>query len=650
MFLRNASPPIFPSILAFFVTLSLGSVLRIAVERLSGERPALRAWRGVTGTLALAVAAGAIPLTTWYVAQPILGGGDEEVIRELANARGRSCAEVALWGAILSALVALACAAVRAEIGGWKIRRETYTVVLDALLVFAWSALVRFAFTQSNILTEGGSGYNRLKRYIIGFGGMSVLVASFFPDGANFMWTALRVPSFLAACLPPFLVLLAHSLGLSRGAAAISGVVVASLPVHAAMYSSDLEMGALISLQVLGLTMIHASHRRAWDEWAFAGCALLAYTCWVRPDAPIIGAMAGVIALPGLRRWQSRPALIAGLAWFGVSALTSLASCSAGGAASTIRASSFSFPEFPLSTFLRLPEILPFWFWMPLPLGVASLAVRHRWPLFLSLLGTTVGLIPLSLSPRAGDLSQSYIEYFRYGSYTLPWLALLAAQGWELVVQVFGGILPGRSITRWSPATHRKGVRTLVIGVCVSTAVLAQPYLARRYGAATEEQAFREALSIIPRRCGVIVPEEKGGSHSVEINARYAHIAEEASRSEQATISGEQVLGLHEFERESGGGELPVVRRRHQQPAGGAPCWYYFHGSYCYTGLFGNPPGDCAALERRLILEPVFSQDILYLSYRLVTRPDLRDPPLYNPAQTLVLYRVKGFRQDGRLD
>ena len=77
-----------------------------------------------------------------------------------------------------------------------------------------------------------------------------------------------------------------------------------------------------------------------------------------------------------------------------------------------------------------------------------------------------------------------------------------------------------------------------------------------------------------------------------------------------------------------------------------AACWYYFRGSYCSTGLVGEGSAACAELEQHASLEPVVAQQVFYISHRLVTRPDLRDPPLYDPAQPIVLSKLVGWRTD----
>jgi hypothetical protein len=88
---------------------------------------------------------------------------------------------------------------------------------------------------------------------------------------------------------------------------------------------------------------------------------------------------------------------------------------------------------------------------------------------------------------------------------------------------------------------------------------------------------------------------------------------------------------------------LPWKAGRDEDRAAPA-CWYYFRGSYCYTGLLGGGSQTCAEVEHHAVLDPVLTRSILYISHRMVTRPDLTDPPLYDPAQSLVLARIVGWR------
>ncbi len=152
----------------------------------------------------------------------------------------------------------------------------------------------------------------------------------------------------------------------------------------------------------------------------------------------------------------------------------------------------------------------------------------------------------------------------------------------------------------------------------------------------------------VPADCGLVVPDDddsRGGT--IEVTRRYVYIAEEAAARRESRVNAQSVIGVTAFLR------LALDDRAVQSlPSAATPdgdrlepgCWFYFRGSYCYTGLRGGGSPACAELERRAVLEPVLTQHILYISHRLVTRPDLHDPPLYDPAQSLVLSKIVGWR------
>jgi hypothetical protein len=451
----------------------------------------------------------------------------------------------------------------------------------------------------------------------------------------------------LAALAPPLLVLLARALGFRRASALFAGIALASLPLHAAMYSSDFEFGPLLTFNLLGVALAAAAVRFERAELAMAGAAVLAYTCWGRPDAPIVGAALLAIVVPSLRGWRTRPVLVAALGWFAVNAVASFVGARALGAGRHIEPHLWF--GFAALRFLWMQEVVPFWLLLPLPFGVAQLLRRDPGRLVVVGVGITAGLVPLSVSPVGGlDPTRSYMEYFRYGTWALPWILLVAAEGMDagvlFVTRRFAGADPERA--------HRLelAARATIIAVCMATPLFFRSYLARQYGPRVEEEAFREALRVVPDECGLVVPDDDSddqGGGTIEIERRYEYIAEEAAAEGKSRVSPERVIGVTAFLRSA-------VDRRAVPPLpsaatpegnrGEAACWYYFRGSYCYTGLTGHGSAVCAELERDAVLEPMLTQRILYISHRLVTRPDLSDRPLYDPDQALVLSRIVGWR------
>jgi hypothetical protein len=387
------------------------------------------------------------------------------------------------------------------------------------------------------------------------------------------------------------------------------------------------------------------------DELAAAGAAVLAYVSWCRPEGPIVGAAAMAIAAPALWRWHERPVLVASLGWLVLNAAASFASTRVLGGGGQFCLDHPFESEFPVRTFLSLQPVVPFWLVLPLPFGVVRLVRNDRWRLAVIAVGTTVGLLPLAVTALCHvDQTRTYMEFFRYGTWALPWLVLLAAEGMEAVVAFVATRLGGID-----PRARRRveiAATGAIIATCMATPVVFHDYLARQYGPRVEEDAFRKALQRVPSGCGVVVPDDASddqGGGTIEIMQRYVYIAEEAAARRESAVNPRGVVGVTPFLRSAEHDHAlpPLPSDVAGSPDRAAPCWYYFRGSYCATGLFGEGSAACTNLEQRASLEPVLTQPILYISHRLVTRPDLRDPPLYDPAQPLVLSKLVGWHAAG---
>ncbi len=609
--------------------------------------PTCLAIGAVLGATVVVVTAVAVPVVAWLLTPSAFGGvSDPAVSLQDHEMLQRELASWSLWVAVATCAAAAILTIVDGVSRQGRARLPTAAAVsVDAVAVLAWSAVVRFVLTEPNILTDGGSGYGRLWRQSVGgWQGLSVLIETLFPEEPRFMWTIIRVPWVLAALAPPLLVLLARALDFSRASALFAGVALASLPLHAAMYSSDFEFGPLLTFNLLGVALVAAAVRFERGELAMAGAAVLAYACWGRPDAPVVGAALLAIAVPALRRWRTHPVLVAALGWFAANAIASFASARALGVVSHV--APHLWHGFPVLLFLGMQQVVPFWLLLPLPFGVAHLWRRDPWRLVVVGVGIAAGLVPLSLSPvGAGDPTRSYMEYFRYGTWALPWILLVAAEGMDA-----GVLFVTRRFARLGPArAHRLelAVRATIIAVCMATPLYFRSYLARQYGPRVEEEAFREALRRVPDDCGLVVPDDDSddqGGGTIEIQRRYAYIAEEAAAEGESHVGPERVIGASAFLRSAADRRaLPPVATpaaKRAEPA----CWYYFRGSYCYTGLQGQGSAVCAELERDAVLEPILARRILYISHRLVTRPDLSDGPLYDPDQSLVLSKIVAWR------
>ena len=620
----------------------------LAVRFRVPTRVLVQVWRRWAAPTAVAATAVAAPLVAWLFLRSGLGGNGDSDSSHVWQMAQRECARWSLWIAMVVCAAAVIPTFVRTVTEGARTRLTPAAAVgIDAVGVMAWSAVVRFVLTQPNILTDGGSGYGRLWRLAIGgWQGLSVLVETLFPQDPRFMWVIIRVPWVLSALAPPLLLLLARALGFGRARALLAGVALASLPLHAAMYSSDFEFGPLLSFELLGLALVAAAVRFDRAELAAAGGAVLAYVCWGRPDAPIVGAALLAIVLPAWRQWRTRPVLVAALGWFALNAAASFASTRALGVGRGIEPHVW---WFPVLRFLTLQEVVPFWLVLPFPFGVAHLRTRDPERLAVVAVGIVAGLVPLSLSPVGGsDPTGSYMEIFRYGTWALPWIVLVAAEGMDAGVGFVA-----RRFARGGPDRMQRvawAARATIVAACMATPLFFRSYLARQYGPRVEEQTFREVLGRVPDGCALVVPDDDSDDQAggtIEVLRRYVYIAEEAAAQGESRVKPERVVGVTDFLRAAAEHRaVPPLPSASDGDRAAPACWYYFRGSYCHTGLIGQGSPACAELERDAVLDRVFARSILYISHRLVSRPDLSDPPLYDPAQSLVLSRIVGWRTD----
>ncbi len=557
--------------------------------------------RGI-GWAAAAAATGVVPLIAWYWSWPLDGSeaGRYEVELWLQE-RERSLVQISL--AIALAGLALTSSRVLSRLV------RSPDVLLGAGFVLAWSMAVRFGMTVANILTDGGSGWSRLLEYRRGFSGVAVLVDLVFPDRS--MWDSIFVPRLLAALSPPILVLVAWALGAKRRTAVLAGLALACLPLHAALYSSDFESGAVVTLQLAAVALLAAGVRAASALAVASGLALAAYALWGRPEAVIVGApIAGLLCLMPRRLWN-RPLVWAGAAWLlGVAAvrlsslptrLDTLQGYLAG-----------PWGMLPYGDLMTTSAIMPFWLWLPLPFGILWLPGRAR---LIAILGLIAGLVPIHLTPTMYDPTETYLEFFRYGSFTLPWLALVSAAGIMGLASYFSRVLAIPSIA---------GFVALGAGLMMlATPMLNLDYLGRHYGPAIDEQVYREALTQIAPECEVIVPDD---DKALDVLKRYFEITREVFEERRDTPPPHRVVGLSTF-----------LGRSEPLEA----CSYFYRGTHCHDGFDGQPPEECRQLLGRYDADPVWSRDVEYRSHRLVSRPGRKVSPWYEPSLTLTLFRLR---------
>lgn len=504
---------------------------------------------------------------------------------------------------------------------GWGLRGAAPTEggsarwLLAGAAVLAWSAVVRFGLTQANILTDGGSGYTRLMRYVEGYGGVAVLVHLLPPAWSAFMWHAILVPRLLAMLAPALLVWLARELNLTLGAALVAGVMLASLPAHAVLTSSDHLEGALSSLQLGAVACVLAAGRTRRVDLYAAGLALAAWAMWCRPEGALGLLPVAVAALRLPRRWWARPTV-----WAATAALLVAVGFRAYAIATSRTAGlgSSSVPPLdalgwvPWGDLAWSPLLIPPWLWAPAPFAVWTLYRRRALPVVLA--GLAAALVPVYLRGLFPDPAGTHLETVRYAIPALAWLALMSGGALDQAL----AWLPEPGIGRW-PAY---AVLALALA---AVPVGRREYLARRYGHVASEPAIRELLRQVPPGCGVAVPDDGPERVSIEIADRYRYIAAEAAAA----------------------GDLPALRivpASQLLDGGEAPtgCWTYLRGPYCYHGFDGHPALACRAIEARFALREIASRSIEFRHHRLVTGPAVTGAPWYMPAMPITLYEITG--------
>ena len=221
------------------------------------------------------------------------------------------------------------------------------------------------------------------------------------------------------------LVLLARALRTDRATAFFAGLALASLPLHAALYSSDFESGAVVTLTLAALAIVASSLREDSAVALAAGLALLGYTLWGRPEALVVGLPLLVVAWAVPRRLWLHCAVVAAVVWLAGLALVRVASLQqlVHGTRNNL---SGPWGVLPFGELLTTSAVLPFWLWLPAPIGILCLRGRAR---VVALAGLVAGLVPEHTAPTMFDPTATYLEFFRYGSFALPWLALLAGAG-----------------------------------------------------------------------------------------------------------------------------------------------------------------------------------------------------------------------------
>ena len=511
--------------------------------------------------------------------------------------------------------------------GGCPGREESWgRGVLAAVgAVLLWSLFVRFVLTAPNILTDGGTGSARLFDGLIGFAGMPSLLDLVLPaDGRSSIWSAISVMSALAALTPALVVLLARELELSRRAGFLAGLALASLPLHAAMFRSDFVMGPAVALMVGGLTLIAAGMRRPRGSLICAGSAMLAFVCWLRPEAPVIGgALLGLLWFHRRRIFRSLIGLV-GLGWLGLHLVTGFVAHAQEARGHHVWATLTDF----VGTHLWNTNSLS-WFAAATVAGLLIIARTRRRALPVIVAGVCFGVAPVILVV-GDDARGEYLEAFRYGTWSLPFFTLAAGVALDTVVKT-----AGRSRLLGGLEKGPKRVSAVLVVVLAAIPLLHIPYLQRRYTHVVEEPLVREAVGMIPHECGVVFPEDDpsiGGTH--QILSRYRAISfDEMILAVQGVVSFTDSLSLR---REFPNGAGPSS---HRGQAPRVDCWYFVEAVYCQYGWNNRPQQACADLLDQTEHELVAQWEFEFIHHRQVVYPTLHDRR-YDPAATVTLYRL----------
>jgi len=532
---------------------------------------------------------------------------------------------VALVVALVMGLWAIV--APRRRPGGEKGERALLRVLPLAGLVLLWSLFVRFGLTTPNVLTDGGSGFHRLLYGSPGFGGISYLMDLVLSDEARWdIWSAIRVTTALSALAPALVVLFARELGFGKRAAVLAGLCLACLPLHAAMFSSDLIVGSAISLMLAGLTLVAVGIRMNRASAICAGTALLSFVCWMRPEGVLV---AGIL-LPVL--WLRRRQLfhstlgLAGIGWLLINSVVGYAAHSGAG---TLEGGRIGIPA--LSDFFSRhigSSLSMSWFVLAVVVGLLLMVATRRAGTIVVVVGFALGLAPPYMAIRA-DSTGNYVEAFRYGTWSLPFMVIAAGVAFATLARGLSLIKPlGGS------ADKRQMRATVIVAVALAAIPLIHlEYLQRHYNQASEIPIILEALELVPEECVLVVPEDDPrimGTH--EILRLYGEI----SRGEvplHGVVSFVERLDEH--------GRLPETNPSGWGSRGNqtVECWYFLEAAYCSKGLDGLPLDACAELLERTPHQLIQEWEFEFINHLQVVRLEPRARE-YDSALRVALYQL----------
>ncbi len=615
--------------------LLLGVVLIFGILGLLRRVKGAPGWEAVAGLLIAAAAAAA-----WWLTGGMSAAGLEETNRSPAELdylvpMQRDFALAVIFTA--GGLLALAGLFVGALAGLLRGRYAVAVASREAGVVLALAAgslLLRFGVGELNLLTDGGSGFERILSYAFGYGGTSLLVHWFLPGSLQGMiWPAVALTSALAALAPAALYALARELGLDRGAAAAAAMALLCWPLHAALYTSDFLQGPILTLGLLGLWSLAHAVRRESPGALWAGVMVFGGLIWMRPDAMIWALPYGAVAAPLVWRWRRRGALWSAVGFGALAVGCRLLSYAqspgilpeGGGNILSLNAEGFR---------LAGHVAFPWWLWIGIPAGIPVLWTRHRVAGLVA-----AGGVAAYLSLKVGGSPPDLLEFFRYLAPAMAWVSLVAGLGLAWWV---GRLPAGRA---------RAAAAAVILAAYVATPLLHAGYLGTAYAPRVSDRIFREVLAGLPGEASIIVPGEDRHD-GLDPSTRFRYVAWEEFGTREDPVPGNRVLSAATLlafvrgeERLPGYGDLDLASGDRRS---GATEWYYLRAGECLYAQGFDPisaldPGSCAALESALELVPVRSWSVPYRNHRLVTQPGEWRPPKVDDDFRYVLYRVEGL-------
>jgi len=617
-------------------------VLLGAVVMIFGALGLLRRWKGHRGWEAIwgvLLSLGAV--AAWWLTGAVSAAGLAQTIRTPAELevlvpmhRDFALAVVFLIASGVATLVA-ASLVLRDLLRDRRPAAQVGAEVAAVLGVAAVSLFVRLGLGELNVLTDGGSGFDRVLQYGFGFGGTSLLITGALPASlAGMIWPAVALISVIAGLAPVAMYGLTRELGFSRWPAIAAAAALACWPLHAALFTSDFLQGPVLTVGLVGLWWVARSVRQDRPERLLVGAAIYGGLIWMRPDAMIWALPYAAVAAPLGWKWRTHGGVWAAMGLGALAIGCRLLSYAKNpgilpqGGANVVELTGEGF-------LLAGHAALPWWLWLGIPAGIPALWSRHRVAALV-----VFGGLAAYLSLRVGGTPPDLLEFFRYLAPAMAWVSLIVGLGLAWWVERV-------------PAGRARVVAACVVGAALlATPVLHRAYLGTTFGPRVSDQVFRVVLADLPADASIIVPGEARGD-GLDPAPRFRYIAWEEFPNREAPVPGNRVVSaavLLDFVRTDGRlpefGDLALASGARRE---GPTRWYYLRTGEClytqpYDTATDQDPGTCQALEAALEIEVVEAWTTPFRHHRLVSQPGDRALPKYDDDFRTILYRVRGLR------